>query len=69
MPSPGQEDGCATGAGTGKSHGGISSSEKMPCKVWWIELIKMNMRASGHFVRRNRQVLKDWLMKLRKGKH
>lgn len=41
----------------------------MPCKVWWIELIKMNMRASGYFVRRNRQVLKDWLMKLRKGKH
>lgn len=69
VPSPGWEDGGATGDGTGKSHGGISGPEKMPCRVGWIELIKMSVRAPGHFVRRNHQVLKDWLVKLRKGKH
>lgn len=66
--SSGWEDGGATGAGTGKSHDGISGPEEMPCRVWWTELIEMIVRAPGHFVRRNHQVLKAWLMKLRKAK-
>lgn len=66
--SSGWEDGGATGAGTGKSHDGISGPEEVPRRVWWTELIKMSMRAPGHFVRRNHQVLKAWLMKLRKAK-
>ena len=69
VPSPGWEDGGATGAGTGKSHSGISGPEEMPRRVWWTELIKMSRKAPGHFLRRNHQVLKDWLMKLRNGKH
>lgn len=53
----------------GRAMGGFQVQRKMPCWVWWIEPIKMSVRAPGHFVRRNHEVLKVWLMKVRKGKH
>lgn len=50
VPSPGWGFGaCTTGHGQKKSHGGISGPDKMPCKVWRIELVKMSMRSPGHF--------------------